>query len=45
MKKKLSHAVGQVEQLTGELAKKKKENTELVQICDLLVNQAEQRAK
>ena len=41
MKKKLAAAVAQVDELTGELGKKKKENVELVSICDTLCAQLE----
>lgn len=45
MKNKLSSALKQVETLEIDLAQKKKENVELVQICDQLVAQAELHAK
>jgi hypothetical protein len=41
MKTKLSQAVSKIEKLSDELATKKKENLELVSICDTLVKQLE----
>jgi len=45
IKGKLSQAVAKNEELTAELALKKKENQELVTICDQLVNQLESKKK
>jgi hypothetical protein len=41
IKGKLSQAVAKNEELTAELVSKKKENQELVTICDQLVSQLE----
>ncbi len=43
IKGKLAQAVAKNEELTAELVVKKKENQELVTICDQLVNQLENK--